>query len=179
MDITVFCSAADLDDRYTAPARKFAALLGERGHTLVWGGSHAGLMGVLADGVKAAGGRLVGISVELLAHKAYQGADELVTTRDLAERKAALLARADAVVVLAGGLGTLDELTEVLELKKHGLHAKPVVVLDSEGFYDGLRSQLQRMDAEGFLPLPLDELALFAEDPATALADLEAAATAG
>ncbi len=176
MNICVFCSAYSLDDRYTAPAAEFARLLGERGHTLVWGGSHAGLMGQLADNVKAAGGKLVGISVELLAHKAYQGADELVTTRDLAERKAQLLMRADAVVVLVGGLGTLDEVTEVLELKKHALHDKPVVVLDSDGFYDGLRTQLARMDAEGFLPRPLAELITFTADPAEVFTHLEARA---
>jgi uncharacterized protein (TIGR00730 family) len=166
MNICVFCSAYSLDDRYTAPAAEFARLLGEGGHTLVWGGSDAGLMGVLADGVKAAGGRLVGVLVELLAHKAYRGADELVMTRDLAERKAQLLMRADAVVVLVGGLGTLDEVTEVLELKKHNLHDKPVVLLDTEGFYDGLRTQLQRMETEGFLPRPLGELVNFAGAPA-------------
>ncbi|MDH6128723.1 TIGR00730 family Rossman fold protein [Kitasatospora sp. GP82] len=173
MNITVFCSAYSLDERYTVPAAEFARLLGEHGHTLVWGGSHAGLMGLLADGVKEAGGRLVGISVELLAHKTYEGADELVMTRDLAQRKAELLERADAVVVLVGGLGTLDEVTEVLELKKHGLHDKPVVVLDPTGFYEGLRTQLERMDTEGFLPRPLAELITFAADPAEALAHLE------
>ncbi|MER5864242.1 TIGR00730 family Rossman fold protein [Kitasatospora sp. NPDC002040] len=173
MDITVFCSAYSLDEKYTAPAAEFARLLGEGGHTLVWGGSDAGLMGLLADGVKEAGGRLVGISVEFLAHKTYQGADELVMTRDLAERKAQLLARAEAVVVLVGGLGTLDEITEVLELKKHALHDKPVVVLDTEGFYGGLRTQLERMDAEGFLPRPLAELISFAAEPAEALARLK------
>ena len=77
MNINVFCSAYSLDERYTAPAAEFARLLGERGHTLVWGGSHAGLMGLLADEVKEAGGRLVGVSVDFLAHKAYEGADEL------------------------------------------------------------------------------------------------------
>ncbi|MFJ9948128.1 TIGR00730 family Rossman fold protein [Kitasatospora sp. NPDC091207] len=174
MNITVFCSAYSLDDRYTAPAADFARLLGEGGHTLVWGGSHAGLMGLLADGVKAAGGRLVGVSVELLRHKAYEGADELITTADLAERKAQLLMRADAVVVLVGGLGTLDEVTEVLELKKHALHDKPVIVLDTEGFYAGLRTQLERMDAEGFLPRPLAELITFADTPAQVFAQLKA-----
>ncbi|MFG3050723.1 TIGR00730 family Rossman fold protein [Kitasatospora sp. NPDC048239] len=176
MNISVFCSAYSLDDRYTAPAAEFARLLGEGGHTLVWGGSNAGLMGLLADGVKAAGGRLVGVSVELLRHKAYQGADELITTRDLAERKAQLLMRADAVVVLVGGLGTLDEVTEVLELKKHALHDKPVIVLDTEGFYAGLRTQLERMDAEGFLPRPLGELIGFAETPAEVFEQLKTAA---
>ena len=173
MNITVFCSANTLDESYTGPARAFARLLGERGHTLVWGGSNAGLMGVIADEAKAAGGRLVGVSVELLAHKTYQGADELVMTGDLAERKAVLLTRADAIVVLVGGLGTLDEVTEVVELKKHGLHIKPVVLLDTDGFYDGLRIQLKRMEADGFLPRPLDELVRFAADGEEALALLE------
>ncbi|MFJ3788986.1 TIGR00730 family Rossman fold protein [Kitasatospora sp. NPDC090091] len=174
MNITVFCSAYSLDDRYTAPAAEFARLLGEGGHTLVWGGSNAGLMGLLADGVKAAGGRLVGVQVELLKHKGYEGADEFVVTRDLAERKAQLLMRADAVVVLVGGLGTLDEVTEVLELKKHALHEKPVVVLDTEGFYAGLRTQLERMDTEGFLPRPLGELITFADTPAEVFEQLKA-----
>ncbi|WP_405365330.1 TIGR00730 family Rossman fold protein [Kitasatospora sp. NBC_00039] len=174
MNITVFCSAYSLDDRYTGPAAEFARLLGEGGHTLVWGGSNAGLMGLVADGVKAAGGKLVGVLVELLRHKGYEGADELVMTKDLAERKAQLLMRADAVVVLVGGLGTLDEVTEVLELKKHALHDKPVVVLDTEGFYAGLRTQLERMDAEGFLPRPLGELITFADTPAQVFEQLKA-----
>ncbi|MEV4808000.1 TIGR00730 family Rossman fold protein [Nonomuraea sp. NPDC049421] len=173
MNICVFCSAADLDDRYTVPAREFAGLIGKGGHTLVWGGSDSGLMKVVADGVQEAGGRLVGVSVEFLAHLARPGADEMVVTRDLAERKAQLLARADAFVIMVGGSGTLDEATEILELKKHGLHAKPVVLLNTAGFYDGLREQFQRMEAEGFLPVPLTELVFFAEEGVGALAYLE------
>ncbi|MFJ8439565.1 LOG family protein [Kitasatospora griseola] len=170
MNITVFCSANLLDAKYTAPAAEFARLLGAAGHTLVWGGSHAGLMGLLADEVKEAGGRLVGVSVEFLRHKAYEGADELVVMPDLPTRKAELLARGDALVVLVGGIGTLDEVTEVLELKKHGQHDKPIVLLDTEGFYDGMRTQLERMDRDGFLPRPLAELVSFAQTPAEALA---------
>ncbi|MBY8888407.1 TIGR00730 family Rossman fold protein [Streptomyces sp. PTM05] len=173
MNICVFLSAADLDERYTTPAREFAELLGKGGHTLVWGGSDVGLMKVVADGVQAAGGRLVGVSVEFLRGKARAGADEMIVAADLAERKAQLLARSDAVVIMVGGTGTLDEATEILELKKHGLHAKPVVLLNTAGFYDGLREQFLRMDAEGFLPLPLTELVFFAEDGAGALAYLE------
>lgn len=176
MDICVFLSAADLDDRYTGPAREFARLLAQGGHTLVWGGSDTGLMKVVADAVQQAGGRLAGVSVEFLAHKARPGCDEMVVAGDLAERKARLLARSDAVVVMVGGTGTLDEATEILELKKHGLHAKPVVLLNSAGFYDGLEQQLRRMEEEGFLPLPLSDLVFFAEDGASALAYLEQAA---
>ncbi|MFJ5712385.1 MULTISPECIES: TIGR00730 family Rossman fold protein [unclassified Streptomyces] len=173
MNICVFLSAADLDERYTAPAREFAGLLGKAGHTLVWGGSDTGLMKVVADGVQAAGGRLVGVSVDFLAAKARTNADEMTVTRDLAERKALLLAKSDAIVVMVGGTGTLDEATEILELKKHGKHTKPVVVLNTAGFYDGLKAQFRRMEDEGFLPRPLAELAFFAEDGATALAYLE------
>ncbi len=173
MDICVFCSAADLDDRYTAPAREFAELIGKGGHTLVWGGSDVGLMKVMADGVQEHGGRLVGISVEFLAAKARESADEMVIAKDLAERKAQLLARADAVVVMVGGTGTLDEATEILELKKHGLHIKPVVLLNAAGFYDGLKQQFQRMEEEGFLPIPLSELVFFAESGAEVMTYLE------
>ncbi|MEU8822933.1 TIGR00730 family Rossman fold protein [Streptomyces sp. NPDC048636] len=173
MNICVFCSAADLDARYTTPAREFAELIGKAGHTLVWGGSDTGLMKVMAEGVQEHGGRLVGVSVEFLAEKARRNADEMVITKDLAERKAQLLARADAVVVMVGGTGTLDEATEILELKKHGLHIKPVVLLNTAGFYDGLRRQFQRMEDEGFLPRPLEELVFFADDGVAAMAYLE------
>ncbi|MBL1101441.1 TIGR00730 family Rossman fold protein [Streptomyces coffeae] len=173
MNICVFCSAADLDARYTTPAREFAELIGKGGHTLVWGGSDVGLMKVMADEVQENGGRLVGVSVEFLAEKARRNADEMVITKDLAERKAQLLARADAVVVMVGGTGTLDEATEILELKKHGLHIKPVVLLNTAGFYDGLRQQFQRMEEEGFLPRPLSELVFFADDGVAAMAYLE------
>jgi hypothetical protein len=174
MNICVFLSAADLEERYTDPARHFAELLGKRGHTLVWGGSDVGLMKVVADGVQEHGGRLVGVSVTFLADKARAGADEMVIARDLAERKAELLGRSDAVVIMVGGTGTLDEATEILELKKHGLHTKPVVLLNSAGYYDGLREQFRRMEAEGFLPLPLTELMFFADDPVAAMTYLEA-----
>ncbi|MER5208111.1 TIGR00730 family Rossman fold protein [Streptomyces sp. NPDC002825] len=174
MNICVFLSAADLDARYTGPAREFAELLGKASHTLVWGGSDTGLMKVVADGVQDAGGRLVGVSVDFLAHKARPDADEMVIAGDLAERKALLLARSDAIVVMVGGTGTLDEATEILELKKHGKHSKPVVLLNTAGFYEGLRAQFHRMEAEGFLPLPLTDLVFFADDGPTALAYLEA-----
>ncbi|OIK07061.1 TIGR00730 family Rossman fold protein [Streptomyces monashensis] len=175
MNICVFLSAADLDERYTRPAREFAELLGRAGHTLVWGGSDVGLMKVVADGVQEAGGRLLGVSVEFLANKARPGADEMVIAPDLAERKRLLLEKADAVVIMVGGTGTLDEATEILELKKHGRTDKPVVLLNTEGFYDGLQTQFRRMEAEGFLPRPLAELMFFADEPAAALAHLESA----
>lgn len=177
MNICVFLSAADLDERYTEPARAFAELLGKGGHTLVWGGSDKGLMKVVADEVQASGGRLVGISVDFLRQQARAGADEMVITADLSERKAVLLERSDALMVMPGGLGTLDEATEILELRKHRRHDKPVVLLNTAGFYDGLVIQLRRMEQDGFLPVPLDELVFVAEEPDAAMEYLERAVT--
>jgi len=173
MKICVFLSAADLDERYTGPAREFAEAIGKGGHTLVWGGSNTGLMKVVADGVQETGGRLVGVSVEFLRSFARKDADEMVIAKDLSERKALLLAGSDAVVVMVGGLGTLDEATEILELRKHGHHEKPVVLLNTAGFYDGLIIQLRRMEDEGFLPVPVAELVHFADEGADVLAYLE------
>lgn len=175
VNICVFLSASDLDAGYTRAAQDLGRLIGERGHTLVWGASDVGLMKVLADAVDTAGGRLIGISVDFLADKARAllAPDELMVAADLAERKATLLGRSDAVVIMVGGTGTLDEATDVLELRKHGLYAKPIVVLNTDGFYDGLQQQFLRMDAEGFLPVPLDRLCTFVEEPAEALRVLE------
>lgn len=178
MRICVFLSAADLDERYTVPARDFAERLGKGGHTLVWGGSDVGLMKVLADGVRDSGGRLVGVSVEFLSASVRAEADEMVIAEDLGERKKLLLEKADAVVVMVGGTGTLDEATEILELKKHGRTTKPLVLLNTAGFYDGLKQQFRRMEDEGFLPLPLADLVHFSDEPAEALAYLESATPA-
>jgi uncharacterized protein (TIGR00730 family) len=175
LNICVFLSAGDTDERYAQPAREFARIVGAAGHTLVWGGSDTGLMKVLADGVREAGGRLVGVSVDFLRTAARSDADEMVFAKDLAERKARLLALADVVVVMVGGLGTLDEATEVLELRKHHLHDTPLVLLNTDGFYDGLVLQLRRMEDERFLPLPLAELMYVAENGADALAYIEGA----
>lgn len=159
----------------TTPSRPASSgeLIGRAGHTLVWGGSDTGLMKVVTDGVQASGGRLTGISVDFLRKWVRKDADEMTFARDLAERKARLLAVSDAVVVMPGGVGTLDEATEVLELRKHGLYDEPAVLLNTAGSHDRLILQLRRMDEQGFLPLPLAELVFVADTAAGALTYLE------
>ncbi|TQF06668.1 TIGR00730 family Rossman fold protein [Kitasatospora acidiphila] len=169
MNICVFLSAAIPDQKYIEPAREFARLLGRSGHTLVWGGSDVGLMKIVADEVESAGGKLSGVSVNFLAHVVRPGVDDMVITENLSERKTLLLEKADAVVVLVGGTGTLDEATDLLELRKHERSQKPLVFLNTDGFYDGLITQFRRMEAEGFLPLPLDRIVSFAQTPQEAL----------
>jgi len=178
VNICVFLSAANVDERYGAPSREFAHLIGAAGHTLVWGGSDMGLMKVVADGVQAAGGRLYGVSVDFLSHLARPDADIMIVAGDLGERKARMLDAADAIVTLVGGSGTLDEFTDVFELKKQGKHDKPLVVINTGGFYDGLRAQLRHMESEGFLPRPLDDLVNFVATGRDALEYLDRALAA-
>lgn len=173
MNICVFCSAMELDKKYTEPAINFAAELARHGHTLVWGGSKKGLMGAIADAAKSAGGQLVGISVDRFRGVQYPNTDEMFETKNLGERKAMMLERADVLVVMVGGLGTLDEATDVIELRKHGAHSKPIIVLNTDNFYEGLRIQLQKMQDDGFLPVPFTDLVYFADTPEAAIAAIK------
>ena len=174
MNICIFCSASDVDEKYTDAARELATLIAHGGHTLVWGGSNKGTMKVIADTAQAAGGKIIGITMELLRASARQNADEMLVMKNLGERKAKLLERSDAIVVLPGGLGTLDEITETMELKKHNVHNKAIVFLNTDGFYDGFKLQLERMNKEGFLPRALSEILFFADTPQDAMRYIEA-----
>ena len=169
MNICVLCSAADLDDKYRRPAQTLARLIAEAGHDLIWGGSDTGLMNLVANGVQAGGGKIVGISVDAYKKQARRKADEMITASSLGERKALMLERSDAIIALPGGVGTLDEVTDFIELKKQGAHIKPVVILNVDNFYEGLKVQLQKMIDDGFLKRPLDELVRFAHTPEEAL----------
>lgn len=167
--IAVFCSANDLEEKYTEPAKEFARLLVQNKFNLVWGGSDRGLMKVIASTVQESGGKIVGVSMELLQKHIREGADEMIIEKDLTTRKATILKRSDAIALLVGGLGSLDEVTEILELKKHGVHNKPIVVLNTENFYEGLKVQLKKMKDDGFLTKPLDDLIFFADTPEEAI----------
>lgn len=176
MNVCVFCAAADVDEQYVQAATELATLIAKQGHTLVWGGSDRGLMSVVAAAAQAAGGKIVGITMESLKQTAREGADEMIITRDLAERKVVMLERSDAFVTLVGGTGTLDEMTEIFELKRHGLHSKPLVVLNTNGFYDGLRLQYARMERDDFLSrlrMPFEQMLTFVDTPTEALAELK------
>jgi uncharacterized protein (TIGR00730 family) len=179
VNVCVFCSASDLPEKYTKPAVKLATLLADNGHNLVWGGSNVGLMRDIAAGVQEAGGKIIGVSMELLKNTARPGSDEMIIAKNLGERKALMLEHSDAVVTLVGGTGTLDELTEVFELKRHGLHAKPIIVLNTDNFYAGLQLQLQHMQEEGLLhrQAPLHDIMRFVTEPEDVIALLGEAPT--
>jgi hypothetical protein len=164
-NITVFCSSRDLDPIYTEPARNLMKLLAQEGYNLVWGGSDQGLMKLIADSVRENGGKLIGISSEYVRQFARKDADEMIFTKNIEERKATLLERGDALIILPGGLGTLDELASVIEKKRHQMHNKPIIILNTNDFYAGLKTQLERMKEDGFLSVDLGQVVKFADTP--------------
>ncbi|HCM51826.1 TPA: TIGR00730 family Rossman fold protein [Candidatus Saccharibacteria bacterium] len=169
MNICIFCSAVILDEKYIKPAEEVASLIAKAGHHLVWGGSHVGTMKAVADTVRQYGGKIYGVSLMTYKDKAHKTADEMIVAKDLGERKAAMLEKSDVLIALAGGIGTLDEIMHVLELRKQDHHNKPVIIINSGGFYDGLYNQLQRMRREGFIVKKLEDLIYFANTPKAAM----------
>ena len=153
LHVCVYCSSsAAVTEPHVSVTRSLGAALAEAGHTLVWGGASVGLMGELARAVREAGGRTEGIIPErLLALEiADVAADDLVITPDMASRKAEMARRADAFVALPGGFGTLEELLEQLTLRLLHAHDKPVVLLDSGGFWQPLVAVFERLYEEQF-----------------------------
>jgi hypothetical protein len=152
--VCVFCgSRHGVDPRHAAAARALGRELAARGTGLVYGGGNVGLMGEVAAAVVEAGGHVLGVIPTSLAEKelAYAGATELVEVGTMHERKALMADRADGFVALPGGYGTLDELFEILTWAQLGIHAKPVVLFNSAGFFDPLLALADHLVREGFL----------------------------
>ena len=128
-------------------------MLADEGIELVWGGGNVGLMGVLADAVLAAGGRAYGVIPSFMAERelAHPQATELAVVDSMHTRKAAMADRADAFVALPGGFGTLDELFEIVTWAQLHIHAKPVGLLNVQGFFDPLLAMVRHMSEAGFV----------------------------
>jgi uncharacterized protein (TIGR00730 family) len=180
--ICVFCgSSTPPDARYRHAARALGALVARRGIDLVYGGGRAGLMGELADAALSQGGRVTGvIPVGLFSREiGHAGLAELREVGSMHERKQLMYDLSDAFVALPGGLGTLEELAEVVTWSKLGLHAKPVALLDVDGFWESLAAQLDRMVSTGFLSPADRELLQLARSAEEALAVLASTEPAG
>jgi uncharacterized protein (TIGR00730 family) len=175
--ICVFCgSALGNDPLFAAAARALGSALAARHTTLVYGGGHVGLMGVLADAVLAAGGHVVGVIPERLVERelAHSRVTELVVAQNMHERKATMASRADAFVALPGGLGTLDELFEIWTWAQLGFHDKPIGLLDVGGFFGPLLELTEHMVETGFVRRTNLELVQVEENVERLLAGLEA-----
>ncbi len=167
-NICVFCaSSTKVPKVYFDSAVRLGELIAKSGDCLVFGGTKVGLMEAVADSVRKNGGRVVGVVPETL-HKmkiGYQEADELIMTRDLYERKSVMAVRSDAFVALAGGIGTLDELSEIIALKQLHYHQKPVVMIDTNGFYHDLVRFFDRMMKEDFAYPGFEDMFTVVNDP--------------
>ncbi len=155
MRVAVFCgSSAGRESRHAIAAADFGRDLATAGVGIVYGGASVGLMGVLADAALAAGGEVIGVIPGGLfaAEVAHQGLTRLHVVASMHERKAVMADLADAFAALPGGLGTLDELFEVLTWRQLGLHAKPVALVDVGGFWDPLAGMVDGLTAAGFVP---------------------------
>lgn len=179
--VCVFCSSSAAVDRaHVLVARELGTALAERGDVLVWGGASVGLMGEVARAARAAGGHTVGVIPEslLAVEIADHAADELVVTPDMLTRKGEMARRADAFVALPGGFGTLEELLEQITGRLLGLHDKPIVLADVDGFWEPLLDLFEHLYRERFARPESRAGYAVAADAAAIMALLDAPPTA-
>ena len=154
MRICVYCgSSPGNNSNILAAADAFGKLLAEKNIELVYGGSSLGVMGAIADSVMENGGRVMGVIPENLFSKeaAHTGISELITVKDMHERKSTMADLADAFVAMPGGFGTMEELFEIITWNQIGIIQKPITLLNIDGFYDPLLFMLDKAVNAGFI----------------------------
>lgn len=174
--ICVYCGSSNgRDPAYVAAARIMGGLIAASGRTLVYGGATVGTMGVVADAALAAGGEVHGVLTQHLVDVeiAHRGLTRLDVVASMHERKARLAELSDAFLALPGGLGTLEELFEMLTWSQLGLHRKPVGLLDVAGFWAQLLGFLDRCVDDGFVRPEHRRILLSHADPETLIELLE------
>ena len=175
--LCVYCgSSPGKNPVFLEAARSFGQLLAERGISVIYGGGHVGLMGAVADGALERGGKVIGVIPENLmeAELGHEGVTELHVVGSMHERKHMMAERADGFVALPGGIGTLEELFEVLTWTQLNIHQKPCAVLNVEGFYDLLDQFLEQLAAEKFLDQVSRRGLVIERDPVVLLDRMEA-----
>jgi hypothetical protein len=175
--ICVFCGASTGGNpAYATAARDVGSALARRGIELVYGGGRLGLMGILADAALADGGRVTGVIPAGLVDRelAHRGVTDLRIVDTLHERKATMAELSDGFIALPGGLGTLEELSEVVSWAQLGLHGKPIGLLDVSGYFGPLVAFLDHATAEGFVGQAQRDLLIVEKDLDALLAAFEA-----
>ena len=153
MNIVVYCgSTTGNKNSYSEKARKLGEWIAEHGHTLVYGGADGGLMGAVANGALSKGGKVIGVlpDVEEIQKRRHMSLTEYINTKDMAQRKAAMIELADAYIALPGGPGTLDELSDIVSLSRLRLDENPCVMYDMDGYYQPLSKVFDGMIEAGF-----------------------------
>ena len=152
--VCIFCgSYQGTKPIYMTAAQAMGGGLAKRGLGLVYGGGRVGLMGAVADGTLAAGGRVIGVIPQALVDRelAHSGVAEMHVVTSMHERKALMAGIADAFIAMPGGFGTLDELFEIITWAQLGFHHKPIALLNIGGYFDPLLGFIAHMAAEGFI----------------------------
>lgn len=173
--VCVFCGSSSGESPvYLEAATRVGEILAREGLGLVYGGSRVGLMGRLADAMLEHGGEVIGVIPRALVNRevAHGGLSELRIVGSMHERKAVMAELADAFIALPGGLGTLEELFEVVTWSQLGLHRKPSGVLDVRGYYQPLIAFLDHAVHEGFLATQHRRMIMLEEDPEVLVARL-------
>jgi len=168
LTVTAFCGMrAGAKPAYCAAASDLGQHFAAHGITLIFGAGQAGVMGALADAALAGGGRVVGVVPEFIkqTEELHPRVTEMVTVPDMQERKRYMLDNADALCVLSGGLGTLDELFAVVTLRQLQQHDKPIILLNTSAYWDPLLALLDALLAERFIHETHAELLTVVQQP--------------
>jgi hypothetical protein len=167
MNICVFCgSSPGHDPAYSDGAARVARAMAQAGATLIYGGGHVGLMGIVADAALGAGGTVVGVMPRYLVEReiVHRKLHQLHVVETMHDRKTKMSALADAFLALPGGAGTLEEILEQWTWGQLGIHSKPCALLNINGYFDPLRAMIDRMVREGFLNPRFAEMLIVSDD---------------
>lgn len=159
--VCVFSSSSSaVNSVYRDTAIDLGKRFGQEGFDLTFGGADVGLMGIIARCAQNHGAKVTGVIPRALVEKgiAYQNADELITSNNLRDRKEIIESKSDAFIALPGGFGTLEEIMEILTLKQLQLHNKPIVFINTNGYYDNLIAQFETGYQENFAKKDFKEL---------------------
>ncbi|KXK14011.1 MAG: hypothetical protein UZ15_CFX003003166, partial [Chloroflexi bacterium OLB15] len=169
-------SQPQIDPAFFKVARELGETIASRGDTLVYGGASIGLMGEIAKTVQEHNGRVIGIIPEALVDReiTYRSADELIVVANMRDRKAMMEDRADAFIALPGGIGTLDEVFEIMNLRALSMVMHPLVLLNQNSFYTPVLEILLRMQEANFLRNQVDDIIHLADDVRGAFAYIDA-----
>ncbi len=174
--IAVFCgSSPGINPIYSETTKKLGESMAEQGIILVYGAGNVGLMGVVADAVLSKNGKVIGTIPQFLVDKevAHYGISELIITETMHERKQKMVDVAEGIIVLPGGIGTLDEFFEMFTWQQLGLHDKPIGILNVNGYYDHLLAHINHMVKEGFLKDFHGERIMVDENPVQLIAKMK------
>jgi hypothetical protein len=169
LSIAVFCGSKTGNNLlFLQHAKELGKLLAENNITLIYGGANVGIMGAIADAAMNNGGKVVGIIPKVLVdwERKHEAITELIITENMHDRKRIIYDRCDAVIILPGGFGTLDELFETITWNQLSIHEKHVFILNSGGFYNHLIQHIEQMKAEHFLYAEAEKRITILDNPA-------------